>query len=196
MRTLEIIPGLTVDDTMFETAADGIARLAPTLGPLTYADFTDPRTWSNIPDDQGELSKSEKTLTRTAELTLRLNVWYREDLRGSGAPMPHNHPWETFTGNLLMGGYDEDRWTLTDPGNVIENLDVHHGAPAANIVDHRTYHEVRGVHAPGRTMSLMVCGRGRRGDWGYLDVVTGEHRKLQPVTNFDAMYAALNPHQR
>jgi hypothetical protein len=196
VNTLEVIPGLTLDDALFAAAADALATRLPDLAPLTFADFTDPARWANIPDDEGLLSKSETVLTRSRHLTVKLNVWFRADLRGGAAPMPHNHPWETFTSYVLGGGYDEHRWHLDPVGNIVETLGVEHHGPTANQVGDDVYHEVAAVYEPGRTMSLMVCGTGRRGNWGYLDLATGAHRAMQPVAGFDAMFAALNPHRR
>lgn len=195
MSTVEVIPGLVLDEEMFEAAAAGVADLAPDLAPLSWETITSASRWLNIPDDCGELSKSEMTLLNTAERTVRLNVWRRADLRGGEKPMPHNHPWQSFTGHVLLGGYAEARYELDPAGGVLAELDVQHASPAANVVGHDTYHEVSAVHAPGRTVSLMVCGRGRRGDWGYLDVDSGEHKRLQPVKDFAVMFAALNPHR-
>lgn len=196
MRTVDVLPGLTLDETMFETAAEAIASRLPDLAPLTFDGFTDTARWSNIPDDEGLLSKSETVLMRGRHLTVKLNVWFREDLRGGRAPMPHNHPWDTFTSYVLAGGYDEHRWHVDPVGNIVETLGIEHRGPTSNLVAHDVYHEVAAVHEPGRTMSLMVCGSGRRGDWGYLDLDTGAHHAIQPIKNFAEMFAALNPHRR
>jgi hypothetical protein len=196
MNTITVAPGLKLDEDMYELAADAVASRLPNLAPLTFDDFIAPSLWSNIPDETGELSKAEAVLMRSRHLTVKINVWFREDLRGAGAPAPHNHPWESFTSYVLGGGYDEDRWHVDAVGNIVETLGVEHHGPTANLVGHDIYHEVTAVHEPGRTMSLMVCGSGRRGDWGYLDLATGAHNPLQPIANFAEMFAALNPHRR
>lgn len=188
------IPAFTLTNVLYELAAAGVAIHAPSLAPLTQKRFTALADWLHIPDDQGALSKSELTLARTPALTVRLNIWFRPDLRGGDRPQPHNHPWETFTGHVLAGGYDEDRYE-GQGGDVHAEIGVRHVSPAANTVDHRVYHEVTTVHEPGRTLSLMVCSQGRRGDWGYLDLSTGRHVQLGPDPDFDARFAALNPHR-
>jgi hypothetical protein len=193
---ITVAPGLALDHDMYELAADAIATRVPHLGPLTFDEFITPARWACIPDDEGKLSKAETVLTRSRHLTVKLNIWFREDLRGGAAPVPHNHPWETFTSYILGGGYSEHRWHLDPVGNIVETLGVEHHGPTANQVDDGVYHEVAAVHEPGRTMSLMVCGTGHRGNWGYLDLATGAHRAMQPVAGFEAMFAALNPHLR
>lgn len=193
--TTTILPGLTVTDEMYQAAHAGITVYASDTH-LTWEKFTTAAAWTLIPDDRGELSKAEITLIRSIERTVRLNIWFRPDLRGGDRPMPHNHPWRAFTGHVLLGGYSENRYRRDESGDVLADLGVTHRAPAANTVHHDTYHEVTEIHEPGHTLSLMVCGRGQRGDWGYLDTDTGEHRMLQPVADFAAMLAALNPHQR
>jgi hypothetical protein len=193
MPIVEVVPGLVLDGELYETAAAGIATHAPDVAALSWETFVRPRSWLLVPDEQGELSKAEMTVATSVERTVRLNLWFRADLRGGNRPVPHNHPWVRFEAQLLLGGYDEDRYERTDSGAVVAQLGVVHASPAVNAVDHDTFHEVRAVHAPGRTMSLMVCGRGQRGDWGHLDIDTGEAHRSQPVVGFDAMLAALNP---
>lgn len=187
-----VVPGLfEVTDETFETAAAGVAEHAPMLPPLTWERFAS-REWLMIPDDRGLLSKAQLTLVRTAALTVIVNTWYRADRRGGDRPLPHNHPWTSFTSAILAGGYREDRYWLDDFGHVHADLGVEHRSGGSNVVDHELRHEVVDVE-PG-TMTLMVCDRGRRGDWGHLDVDTGVEIVGQPVDGFDAMFAALNPH--
>lgn len=50
MTKIEVIPGLVLDDTMYELAAAGIADHAPHIDPLTRERWLDPAGWSNIPD--------------------------------------------------------------------------------------------------------------------------------------------------
>lgn len=191
--TIVIVPGLfAVTERMYETAAAGVAEHAPAVAPLARELFASPK-WLMIPDDKGELSKAELTLVRSPELTAKLNVWYRADRRGGERPLPHNHPWTTFTSAILSDGYREDRYWRDDFGHVHADLGVEHRGPgAANTVDHDLFHEVVEVE-PG-TMTLMVCDRGRRGDWGHLDVDTGADILGQPVADFDDMFRALNSH--
>lgn len=192
MKKVVISPGrFAVTEEMFETAAAGVALHAPAVAPLTWGLFSS-RKWLLIPNDAGKLSKVELTLVNTRDLTARVNVWYCEDTRGDGRPMPHNHPWTTFTSAILTQGYREDRYWRDDFGNVESDPGVEHRSGSNNIVDHDLFHEVVEVE-PG-TMTLMVCERGRRGDWTHLNVDTGEDIDGQPVDGFDEMFAALNGH--
>lgn len=190
----EITPQFAVTGTMFEVATAGLAAHAPDVPPLTWESFAAASGWVLIPDAAGELAKAERTFVVSEARTVRLNVWFRPDLRGGTQSMPHSHPWATFTGHVLAGGYSEDRY-VQQGTDIRANLGIQHTSPAANTVDHATYHEVTAVHEPGRTVSLMVCGPGRRGDWGYLNTDTGQTVRDQPVHGFDAMLRALNPHR-
>uniref|UniRef100_UPI003F4977B7 hypothetical protein n=1 Tax=Amycolatopsis sp. CA-096443 TaxID=3239919 RepID=UPI003F4977B7 len=72
-------------------------------------------------------------------------------------------------------------------------LGIEHRAGGRNDVPRSVYHEVTEIHEPGRTLSLMVCGRGERGAWGYLDT-TGLHTPTAPDPDFKAKLRQLNPH--
>jgi hypothetical protein len=204
MSVSKVIPGLVLTGTMYEALEAGIATYAPSFGRLSFETFSDPARWTNVPNDRGLLSKSENILLNTPELTLRANVWHCEDSRAKDRPMPHNHPWSSFTGHVLLGGYVEDRYQLKQAelhqlqhpgGSVVADLGVQHISPAANTLEHWDFHEVKGVLAPGETLSLMVCVNGRRGDWTHLDVDASAFVPGQPVNGFSRMLAALNPHR-
>ncbi|MFD8496312.1 hypothetical protein [Amycolatopsis sp. NPDC059657] len=201
MITVEPIPGLTLDETMYELAAAGVAEHTPHVGQLTWERFTDPAHWLHIPDLDGEISKSELTLLNGVEATVKLNIWFRPDVRGGeDQQIPHNHRWSQFRGHLLRGAYAEARYERTnvDPetgrAEVLITPRVVHESPGVNAVDHETYHEVLDVLVPA-TMSLMDCDRGELGNWGHLDLATGKQFRDQPVPTFEAMFAALNPHR-
>lgn len=187
MKTALIAPGLTLDEQLYEAAAAGLLTAAPDLAPLTWERFTAAPDWALIPDESGACYKAELTLVNTIEQTIRINQWFLPDLRGGQAPKPHNHPW-AFTSHILAGGYSEDRY---DAGAAVP---VEHVAGGTNVVPRDLYHEVTEIH--DRTLSLMVCGRGLRGTWGYLDLDTGCHRPAEPDPHFSARFAALNPHLR
>lgn len=189
---IEVLPDFTLDEPLFEAAAQGLTDHT-TLPKLTWDEFTDAGNWWLIPGADGQLSKAELTLVNTPRLTVRMNVWHASDLRGDGRPMPHNHPWQSFTSHILLGGYDEDRYRRTPAGLHIDR-GVTHASPGANQVDHDLFHEVTRIHDPGRTLTLMICKAGKRGDWCHLDVDTGADIHDQPVTDFPAMLARLNPH--
>lgn len=200
MPTLEVIPGLTLTDSMYELAAAGVAEHAPHIRPLSREQFDDPAGWLNIPDLDGEISKSELTLLVGVDATVKLNIWFRPDIRGGAEEqVPHNHRWNSFRGHILRGAYSELRFRRenvdpeTDRADVIFEPRVMHASPDANEVAHDVWHEVDWCE-PG-TMSLMVCGYGEFGNWGHLDLSSGKRRKDQPVAGFNDMLAALNPHR-
>jgi hypothetical protein len=71
-----------------------------------------------------------------------------------------------------------------------------------NRIIARDYHEVTELADPGRTVSVMICGRwlcddADRGVWGHLDLDTGEHVPVQrdqvAQARFEARLDWLNP---
>lgn len=193
MTQFQIIPGLVVDSEMYEAAESGLALHAPDAPRLTWETFTAVDGWTLVPDDCGQGYKAEFVLRNDAERTLKINSWYLPDLRAGDKPKPHSHPWD-FYAFILMGGYTEDRYEL-DGDTVVTNLGVTHRSGSVNEVPRTLYHEVTEIHDPGRTLTLMVCGAGQRGTWGYLDVRTGEHTRTAPDPGFKDRLRALNPHQ-
>lgn len=189
-----IVPGLTVDSELFEAAAHGLTTHAPERAPLTWPTFIDPAGWTLVPDDCGSGYKAELVLLNTRERTLKINLWYLPDLRGGQRSQPHSHPWD-FAAHVLLGGYSEDRYT-PDGSRVLAQRGVEHRQGGVNDVSRRVYHEVTEIHAPGRTLTLMMCGRGQRGAWGYLDTDTGQHISVRPDPKFAGRLRALNPHHR
>lgn len=160
-------------------AAVGIQTYAPDVAPLTWETFVDPVSWWMIPDETGEGYKAELTLRNDGERTIRLNNWFLPDLRGGEVSRPHSHPW-WFEARVLAGGYTEDRYErlgdhVAGAPSVREQLGVEHRAGGRNEVPLSVYHEVTEIHEPGRTLSLMVCGRSEKVAWGYLDTASGCH---------------------
>ncbi|NKQ55602.1 hypothetical protein HFP15_22215 [Amycolatopsis sp. K13G38] len=194
MKTTTIAPDLTLDEAMFEAAAEGFATDVPDLAPLTWERFTHAPDWTLVPNDCGDAYKAELVLRNTRDSTLKLNIWNLPDLRGGEVSQPHSHPWH-FTAHVLLGGYNEDRYS-PENGTIHRERGVEHTAGCVNDVPKAVYHEVTAIHDPGRTVSLMVCGQGARGDWGYLDLATGEREPVRPDPDFAAKLRALNPHQR
>ncbi|MFE7135431.1 hypothetical protein ACFVIM_31685 [Streptomyces sp. NPDC057638] len=196
MTTVEIAPGLVLDDEQFGAAEAGVAARAPGLGALTWERFTTPRDWTLVPDECGRGYKAEFVLFSTRAATAKVNVWFAPDLRRGREPFPHphSHPW-AFDAHVLLGGYDEDRYT-PDGGAIRAERGVEHRAGGLNRVPLEVYHEVTAVHEPGRTLTLMVCGPGERGRWGYLDLATGQHRGAAPDPGFTERLKALNPQHR
>jgi hypothetical protein len=195
LRTTTIVPGLSVDDELFGAAEAGIAEHLPDLAPLTWDRFTSPAGWTLVPDAEGVCYKAELTLAADTGRTVKLNLWSRPDLRGGQAPMPHSHPWP-FQAHLVLGGYTEDRYLPMLDGPIAAVLGMQHRAGDTNGVSLSSYHEVTAIHAPGRTLSLMVCGARRTDGWGYLDVHTGRPKQLPADPTFATRLRALNPHRR
>lgn len=146
--------------------------------------------------------------------TIKVNVWNSGDLRLNGKPIPHNHPWEEFIAKLVMGGYTECRYVVENPRLIIDDPysrhelgDVHaseftyHAGTEhnRNYMPRTVFHEVTRVLKPRRTVSVMVCGPGRKEAWGYLEPGTGRYtpHKLSTVGHdFQARKLALNIHHR
>jgi hypothetical protein len=196
MPTKELLPNLTLDTELYEAAAATVAAHAPQYITLTWENYTDPIRWWLVPDDHGDAYKAEFELLKTRDKTLKINIWYLPDLRGGDLDKPHSHPWD-FDAHIFGGGYDEDRWTLDNAGVLHAERGIEYRAGDTNTVTRDVYHQVRAVHEPGRTGTLMVCGPGQRGGWGYLDLATRRHVPVGPDPDFSAKLAALNPqHQR
>ncbi|MER8002966.1 hypothetical protein [Streptomyces sp. NPDC095613] len=193
MKRVTISPGLLVDEALHEAASEGIGLYAPNCAPLTWDRFVAPAGWWLVPDETGDGYKAECVLEDTQDRTIKINLWFLPDLRGGQKAQPHSHPWD-FHAHVLLGGYNEDRY-VPDGGTVRAERSVEHQAGAVNRVPIDVYHEVTQIHDPGRTLTLMVCGRGERGRWGYLDINTGTRVPVQPDPKFAARLRALNPHQ-
>ncbi|EST27415.1 hypothetical protein [Streptomyces roseochromogenus] len=192
MKSVQIIPGLAVDEEMFNAAVTGLAEHLPDEH-LTWDRFTSESNWTLIPDLDGVGYKAELLLRREAECTAKINLWLGPDLRDGAAPKPHNHPWE-FTAFILLGGYTEQRYEVVD-GQVTSTTQVHQ-AGGQNHLPLTTFHEVTAIAEPGRTLTLMVCGAGRKGEWGYIDPESGEFEANQPDPGFRARLVAINPRLR
>ncbi|MFE4397218.1 MULTISPECIES: hypothetical protein [Streptomycetaceae] len=193
MEPIRIAPGLTLSTMHYETAAAGIAAHAPTYA-LTWEQFVHPAAWWLVPDVHGQLSKAELTLQEDPERTAKINIWFAADTRRpDGRPSPHSHPW-TFRSYILGGGYTEDRYRVVD-GQVLADLGQEHTEGSTNAVSRDLYHEVTRIHEPGSTMTLMLCGQGRRGTWGHLDPATGRCARPDVDPGFTTRLRALNPHR-
>jgi hypothetical protein len=192
MQSVQIIPGLHVDEEMFERATEALAAHTPDQK-ITWESFIDQNNWLLVPDPDGFGYKAEYKVLQSANRTIKINLWMSPDLRAGDAPMPHNHPWP-FTAYVLMGGYKESRYKVVD-GNVITTTEVHR-AGDENDVPIDLFHEVTEIHEPGRTLTLMVCGEGIQGEWGYIDPETGEFRPNQPDPSFKMHLRERNPRLR
>ncbi|MGW2998703.1 hypothetical protein [Streptomyces sp. NPDC001155] len=192
MKSAQIIPGLAVDEEMFDAAFSGLAAHAPDEH-LTWDSFTNEQNWTLIPDPDGVGYKAEYLLRREAETTIKINLWFRPDLRDGEKPKPHNHPWP-FTAHILLGGYTEQRYEVVD-GKVTSTTQSHR-VGEQNDVPLEIFHEVTAITEPGRTLTLMVCGAGRKGEWGYIDPESGEFEANRPDPGFRARLVAINPRLR
>jgi len=207
-RTLEIIPGLTVDDELYGAAAEGLALHAPDQDALTWDAFADATRWWLVPgpddDDAGVPIgyKAEFVMTQTVDLTIKINIWYAPDLRARETSKPHNHPWEVMEAHPVLGGYTDEHWRRTAAGLLVEQGHTVNLPGAVNRIFARDYHEVTEIADPGRTVSVMVCGRwlhdeGHRGVWGHLDLDTGCHVPTQrdpaEQERFRARTRRINP---
>lgn len=208
--------GLVLDDEMYGRALTALGEHAPEqVEGFTWERFVARESWFLIPDAEHPDEpwyKAEFVITPQGppyDQTVKLNVWRAPDLRRDGAPMPHSHPWP-FTGHVLMGGYREDRYTVERPDWLLDNphspwevgladvvQGVLHQAGENNDLDLVTFHEVTEVLEPGRTLSLMDCGLGRKEGWGYLDPDTGLYtpNKQSPTDpRFKVLLLDRNPH--
>lgn len=212
-----VAPSLELDDEMFGLARQALYQYAPDqVDGFTWERFTDRLSWVLVPDVEHpdiDFYKAEMKVKECAPYsqTIKLNVWRTPDLRRDGAPMPHSHPWP-FVGHVLMGGYEEDRYDVAHPNGVLDNplsswelgavsvrYGVMHRAGDNNNLSLATFHEVTKVHEPGRTLSLMDCGQGRKDGWGYLDPDTGLYvpKQQSPIdSRFEALWRDRNPHLR
>ncbi|WP_172387344.1 hypothetical protein [Streptomyces sp. MNP-20] len=192
MESIRVAPGLVLGEAQYVTAAAGVAAHAPALAPLTWEAFVRPLGWWLVPDKDGELSKAELTLRENRDRTSKINLWFLPDLR-SARPFPHSHPW-TFSSQILAGGYSETRYSAD--GGHVDVTEMEHMQGATSTVDRRLYHEVTALHAaPGGTKTLIVCGPGKRGAWGHLDLGTGRHVSPEADATFPLRLKALNPHR-
>ncbi|MET9779119.1 hypothetical protein ABZ023_33555 [Streptomyces sp. NPDC006367] len=192
MKPVEIVPGLVVDEQLFDAAVAGLAAHAQDER-VTWGSFTDEQNWTLVPGPDGAGYKAEYLVRGEKERTVKINLWFSPDLRDGEAPKPHNHPWE-FTAFILLGGYTENRYEVVD-GRVEKTTQVHK-AGEQNHLPLRTFHEVTQIAEPGRTLTLMVCGAGCKGAWGYIDPETGEFEENQPDPGFRTHLQALNPRLR
>jgi hypothetical protein len=195
IRPVTVADGLRLDPEMYETTVAALQRVAPEVATkLSWERFTRRESWTLVPDanrPQVPFYKAELVLLERAPWTraLKVNVWVAPDLRRDGAPMPHNHPWP-FNAHVLLGGYKEDRYALND-GHV-DNRE--HKEGDINEIPLTTFHEVTEILVPGRTLTLMDCGKGTPGTWGYLDPDTGQFTRDKPDPAFMTLLRDRNPH--
>lgn len=218
MKKVKVTPELILDEDMYGLALEALGLYAPDRAAgFTWEWFTARKSWMLIPDVEHPNDPWYKAECGVQNgpphiQTIKLNVWRSADLRRDGVPMPHSHPWNEFTGHVLMGGYEEDRYEVVQKallagsprkqhsvgvGSVTN--DVRHQAGDHNLLPLTTFHEVTKVLEPGRTLSLMDCGPGRKEGWGYLDPETGlytPHEDSPIDPRFMQLLRDRNPHKR
>ncbi len=197
MKQAKVLPGLVLDEELYEAAADGVREHVPRLWlpqGLTWEVFTFAYLWTLVPDETGQPYKAEFGLTEGPNGTVKINVWFRPDRRPKEQSKPHSHPWN-FESLVKLGGYSEYRIQPDTAGNLHE-VEAEYRAGGRNGVGREVYHEVTDIDRPGRTVTVMRCGPGKRGDWGYFDRDTGLHVPTGPDPTFAARLAALNPHRQ
>jgi hypothetical protein len=197
-RRIVVVPGLVLDDEMYEIAVAALRQHAADLvSGFTWDRFTARRSWCLVPDANRPdvpFYKAELVLLDEAPWTrtVKLNVWTAADVRKDGAPWPHKHPWP-FDAHLLLGGQKESRYVVT--GGRVEMTTCEHVAGDVNGVPLDVFHEITEILAPGRTMSLMDCGPSQGiGSWGYLNPDTGAFIPTAPDPEFAALLLDRNPH--
>lgn len=193
MSKILIVPGLAVGREHFERVAAALAEHAEYPG-VTWEQFIDPASWARIPGPDGQVFKIEFAFARSTERTGKVNFWLAPDYSGGSGPEPHQHPWAEINSHILVGGYEEGRFTA-QAGSVSHEIRTH-GAGEVNSMLVSDYHQVTAVE-PG-TLTLMLCGRHTGQRWGYLDVETGRFRPNPPELHaaFLRRYEAANPHLR
>lgn len=190
MRHLELIPGLIVDEELYGAAAAGLAAHAPDQDALTWDAFVVPTRWWLVPGPDDDAVgvplayKAEFEVTKTSDLTVKINIWYRPDLRSAETSKPHTHPWEVMEAHPVLGGYEDQHWHRSASGLLVEQGSAVNIPGRVNRIFARDYHEVTSIASPGRTVSVMVCGRwihdeSYQGIWGHLDLDTGRHVPVQ-----------------
>jgi hypothetical protein len=208
MIRVNVIPGLVVDDELHAAAAGGLAVHAPTLPAISWEEFTDPTRWWLVPSPDDDAAscplpyKAEFLVIQTAFFTVKVNIWYRPDLRAGETSRPHTHPWEVMEAYPVHGSYEDEHWIRTASGQLVGQGSVINERGSVNRIFARDYHEVTAVADPGRTVSVLVCGRWihdahHRGIWGHLDLATGCHVPVQldedELARFRTRLSRINP---
>lgn len=175
----------------------------------------------HVPNATGSF-KSELTVIRSPELTIKLMWWYADDPRAE----PHNHPWKglnrglvdsrlaqrvdnrlaqmgahwddvSFVSEVIDGGYTEIVHQVVD--GKVQRSERSYRAGDINVALHGAYHVV--VDVQPKTRTRLTCGASTPGnEWGYLDVNTGEYVSARDPRMADAGFLeklrAINPHMR
>lgn len=132
----------------------------------------------HIPAPDGTTFKTELTLYKAPDDTIKLTFWHAPDPRTT----PHTHPW-AFTSYIMKGGYVEERYDME--GNLLDTREYEAGD--INEVPLDVAHRVVSV-VPG-TVTLMICGTDTG---GWFEVVDGKPTRLSDP-DFVARFKQMNP---
>lgn len=165
-----------------------MTQLTTTSGtPLEHATLSQaPR---HIPNEDGDVVKTELVLERSPGRTVKINWWWLPDNVG-GRNKPHNHPWP-FDSMVLHGWLKEVRYTPNGDGTYSVK-ELTHRAGDTYFMDSNEFHVVTDVgHG---TVTRMVCGEAAPdNEWGYLDS-PGTYVRATMDPDFMRRLWAVNPH--
>lgn len=216
MKSVKVTPHFTLTDEMYERVRARLVLIAPEVN-YTREQFIDPQRWMYVPDpEHPEIHhhKAEQTVLSGPPYKrhIKVNVWNSADLRRTGVPVPHNHPWWPVESYIEMGGYLQDAYILEGVTKLRDfdvytlknaNLQVKQGqelhAGGTNVMPHLFFHEVTKVLEPGRTLTVMDCGKSQKEAWGYLDPdkLTYTNNTKSPIDErWAPLLRARNPHLR
>lgn len=155
--------------------------------PLSHEFLTMPPI--HIPDLRGGAYKTELVISRSNEYTEKYIWWHADDPREDF----HNHPWSTFTSEILSGGYTQEAiWR--DVNGVVKSQIDSFRAGDFNMVAREVYHRVYDVLP--NTVTHLKCGETLdNGQWDYMNPDNGETFPIVDPT-FRERLEALNPHLR
>lgn len=217
MKKFKVTPDFTLTDEMYELTRVKLEEIAPEVTDYTCERFVDLQNWMFIPDPEHPdipFFKAEQTILSGPPYmrTIKANLWFSADLRRTGQPVPHNHPWWPVRSHILKGGYLQDVYTLGKAGqlrdfddyvlegaNLRVKTDQALHANGLNVMPHSLFHEVTRVLEPGQTLTLMDCGKSQKEAWGYLDPDTLRYtnNKKSPLDErMPPLFKARNPHLR
>lgn len=218
MRTAIVVPpvgnlsaGVEVDEELFEQVKAAIkvevpipAIPWPWEGELTWEHFI--QGWLLIPDIDCLGYKAERVLLRHDLFTLKVNLWFQPDIRSGQQAKPHSHPW-SFNSIILRGGYTELRFGVIKGRPTIGSFSYEAGD--RNFISLEDFHEVQEVEGQlkditkartllrrAETASIMFCGPGLQGNWGYRDPDTGLFVPNPGDPDFLERLSTLNPQHK
>jgi hypothetical protein len=156
--------------------------------PLSHAPFS--RAPQHIPNENGDVVKTELVEERSPERTIKRNWWWLPDRLGK-RKKPHSHPW-AFDSTVEYGWIKEERYTPNGDGTYTKRT-LTHKAGETYFMDSNEFHVVIAVGYG--TVTRMVCGEANPGnEWGYLDPETWEYTRAEADPDFMRRLWEVNPH--